>query len=167
MKVDHIEVDLYGPNHPDPAVLIAWLDSKECEWIDRPAGHVLGGPAVSGPFELTWTVSDWAEGDKEFQVEHVYHEVLECDVPNGERFVLWCPTPDDRRLYAWEGPKSALKETMGRLDSDYARYGKAEASRILKKEAESLVERAVGAGVSREDLMDIVNDAIVKSVMVS
>jgi hypothetical protein len=94
----------------------------------------------------------------------IYKEILEQDkVPTDNRVVLYTVSDDD--IYLWEGPaNSGLDE---KIQKRFYEFVKTNARKVMKEEVAGLVKRGMATGLSRQDLIELVNEATIDEIMAS
>lgn len=152
IKIDHIGFETKPDSRKwaDEALVDAFLSSEAdrslAHWVDMP-GH---------EWKDLWQLDDLED--------YIYEEELQQKVPIDNREIYWT-SKGAYHVYFWEGPAdSGLHD---KIQERFHKFAKANARKVMKKEVADLVKRGMATGLSREDLIELVNEASIEEVMVS
>lgn len=147
IQIDHIgfETKPGSRKWADEALVDAFLkEAGDNHFVDDIPGHEFK--------ELI------AWGDAE---EHIYEEELQQKIPTSDRVVYW--TSYGSGVCFWEGPAGA--DLYDEIQRRFHEFAKAHARKVMKEEVAHMVRRGMGTGLSREDIIELVNEASIEEVM--
>lgn len=135
----------------DEALVIAFVEEK------------LRNPQRDGLYDSDWPRQDFREaaldGDYDL-IKEIYETSMKLtEMPEGQREILWMSFEDN--VVFWEGPKG----TYQRVEEQFQAFAQDNAQEIMRQEVMKVIKRGMALGLSRGDLMGLVNEVLVSEVM--
>lgn len=93
------------------------------------------------------------------------YETMNRKVPTTDRIILYCSCYSE--VYFWEGPLMERDILWSEIEERFRKFSRVKGPEILKEAITKIVQRGLGFGMDRDDMVALVDEVLVEGVMSS